>query len=319
MSRQARSGFLMLLFFLCLAEVASAAGGAGGLDTGGAGGASTRRKTDTKKLNEIWRAGVTLLAAEDCKAAEKKFRDVLKKVPHNAEANTLRGMALQCQQDHKAAIRCFKRAKRDDSKFYLAYEKLGLSYLALDQKESAQDELEELAAIKKRCEADNQRCPAKLVKAHQDLTAAIMRSSGQPVDTTSGDQHGLLFRPDADPDASYLAAVSLINSGRFDEAIEKLRDLGAALGPHPDILNYLGYANRRLGRFEQAKLYYEQALAIDPLHRGANEYLGEMWAELGQTEEARVRLAVLEEACPFGCVEYEDLKRVIESRLVAGR
>ena len=93
--------------------------------------------------------------------------------------------------------------------------------------------------------------------------------------------------------------------------------MSATIGPVPDVLNYLGYAHRRLGRFEESLSYYEQALALDPMHRGANEYLGELFVELGRIEQAEGRLAVLDRACPFGCAEYEDLKRRIESRVVA--
>ena len=87
----------------------------------------------------------------------------------------------------------------------------------------------------------------------------------------------------------------------------------------PDVLNYLGYAHRRLGRFDESLAYYQQALALDPMHRGANEYLGELYVELGEIDRAEERLAVLDRACPFGCAEYEDLKRRIESRVVAAR
>ena len=34
-----------------------------------------------------------------------------------------------------------------------------------------------------------------------------------------------------------------------------------AFGAHPDILTYLGFANRKLGRFDVAEDYYRQALA----------------------------------------------------------
>ena len=109
------------------------------------------------------------------------------------------------------------------------------------------------------------------------------------------------------------------SKARFEDAIDSLRRLASAIGPHPDVLNYLGYAYRRLERYEQAETYYEQALTIDPLHRGANEYLGEMYVELGRLDEARARLAVLDEACPFACAEYEDLERVLEQRVVAAQ
>ncbi len=55
------------------------------------------------------------------------------------------------------------------------------------------------------------------------------------------------------------------------------------------------------------------------MHRGAKEYMGELFVELGEIDRAEERLAVLDRACPFGCAEYEDLKRRIESRVVAAR
>jgi tetratricopeptide (TPR) repeat protein len=122
-----------------------------------------------------------------------------------------------------------------------------------------------------------------------------------------------------DPDSAYLGAVERINAGEFDTAILELRTLLAAIGPTPDVLNYLGYAHRQRGRFDESLAYYQQALALDPNHLGANEYLGELYVELGHIELARERLALLDGLCPFGCAEYEDLKRRIESRIVASR
>jgi len=307
---------LLVLVQLALSvQVASAAGGGGG---GGDLGAGSGRGPD---LNEVFREGVELLAEGDCKRAERKFRTVVKAVARNPEANYLRGAALQCQGKHKAAARYFKKAARYDEKMYAAYEKLGISYLALGKQEDAETQLERLETLERGCDA---KCPVKLREARSKLARAIAGPDETESDET-GDaagtdgEHSLLFDSVADPQTAYLGAVQLINSGRFEEAIEELRRLTGAIGPHADVLNYLGYAHRRLGLFDPALAYYEQALAIDPLHRGANEYLGEMWAELGRFGEARRRLAVLDEACPFGCAEYEDLKRVIELRVVAAR
>ena len=309
-----------LLVAACLIlppQVAFAAAG-GGVDGGGGGGRmAPSQDEDGSSLSKIFREGVAFLTDGECKRAEKKFRDVLKKVPRNSEANYLRGIALQCQQNFKSSVRYFKRAKRDDAEFYQAYGALGISYLALGSPERALDALKELTTFKEICEQGNLRCPPELLKAHKKLATAIERAEGGLETPPEDVQHGLLFDGDADPQMSYLAAVSLINAVQFDEAIDQLRELAARLGPHPDVLNHLGYAHRRLGRFAEAERYYKEALAIEPMHRGANEYLGEMWVELGRTEAARERLAVLDEACPFGCAEYEDLKRIIESRLVA--
>jgi Flp pilus assembly protein TadD len=225
-------------------------------------------------------------------------------------------LALQCQDKHKAATRYLKKAVRYDDTMYAAYEKLGRSYLALGEQDEARSQLEHLDSLRQEC---RKTCSAELLEAHATLASAIAEPNvevGKPAGTG---QHSLLFERVEEPQATYLSVVQLINSERFEQAIEELRKLTTAIGPHPDVLNYLGYAHRRLRRFERAQFYYEQALTLDPLHRGANEYLGEMWVELGRVEEARARLAVLDEACPFGCAEYEDLKRLIELRLVAAQ
>ncbi len=302
---------VIALYFALIAPVALAAGGGGGggggIDSGGGGGPD---------LNRVFREGVELLGDGDCKKAERKFRTILKAVPRNPEANYLRGRALQCQGRHKTAARYFKKAARYDEQMYAAYEKLGISYLALGKDEEARSQLGHLESLKQDC---GEACPAKLVQAHAMLASAIAGPEEEGPEPATEDQHGLLFEPRPEPREAYLSAVQLINSELFERAIEALRELTGEIGPHPDVMNYLGYAHRRLNRFDRARAYYEQALTLDPLHRGANEYLGEMWVELGRLDEARLHLATLDEACPFGCAEYEDLKRVIELRIVAAQ
>ncbi len=56
---------------------------------------------------------------------------------------------------------------------------------------------------------------------------------------------------------------------------------------------------------------YQKALAIKPDHRGANEYIGELYLETGKPAKARERLKVLDSACFFGCEEYDELKAAI--------
>lgn len=66
---------------------------------------------------------------------------------------------------------------------------------------------------------------------------------------------------------------------------------------------------------ETAFAHYDTALELNPKHRGANEYLGELYLELGRLEEAQARLDVLDGACFFGCEEYSELKAKIEAYL----
>jgi Tfp pilus assembly protein PilF len=102
--------------------------------------------------------------------------------------------------------------------------------------------------------------------------------------------------------------VSLINEKRYDDAIVSLNKSRESFGPHPDILTYLGFANRKLKRFDVAEDYYRQALSTAPDHRGAKEYFGELMVERGDLASAKAMLASLDAQCRFGCAEAEELR-----------
>ena len=62
---------------------------------------------------------------------------------------------------------------------------------------------------------------------------------------------------------------------------------------------------------EMAMEGYEQALRIDPNHRGAHEYLGQAYVQTKQLDKAKEQLASLETICGTQCEEYVDLKKSI--------
>ena len=59
--------------------------------------------------------------------------------------------------------------------------------------------------------------------------------------------------------------------------------------------------------------YYRRALAIEPRHLGANEYLGELYLETGELAKAEERLRELAIACPSGCEERDELSEAIDA------
>lgn len=63
--------------------------------------------------------------------------------------------------------------------------------------------------------------------------------------------------------------------------------------------NLMGYTLRKQAtpQFAEAESQYLEALRIDPGHRGANEYLGELYVMTGELAKARERL-VAGEALP---------------------
>ena len=79
----------------------------------------------------------------------------------------------------------------------------------------------------------------------------------------------------------------------------------------PNTLNYLGFAHRKIGDYENAEIYYSMGLELDPKHVGINEYMGELFVATNRIDKAKERLAVLKDC---NCKEYKDLKLVIEGK-----
>ena len=79
----------------------------------------------------------------------------------------------------------------------------------------------------------------------------------------------------------------------------------------PNTLNYLGFAHRKIGDYENAEIYYSMGLELDPKHVGINEYMGELFVVTNRLDKAKERLAVLKDC---KCEEYKDLKLVIEGK-----
>lgn len=65
-----------------------------------------------------------------------------------------------------------------------------------------------------------------------------------------------------------------------------------------------------LGRLAEALAFYEQALSIDPEHRGAHEYIGEAYLGPGRLDKALEHLAFLDDDCWLR-EEYSDLKEAV--------
>jgi tetratricopeptide (TPR) repeat protein len=73
----------------------------------------------------------------------------------------------------------------------------------------------------------------------------------------------------------------------------------------------MGFSLRKIGDYKQALTFYNKALDFDAVHKGAHEYLGELYVETGQVDKAKEQLAVLSKICPAGCEELTDLQHAI--------
>ena len=112
-------------------------------------------------------------------------------------------------------------------------------------------------------------------------------------------------------DPNWPAAKKAYEAKDFATALPLLQAVAARNDDDADVFNYLGYTNSQLKNYEASKKAYGRALALEPEHRGANEYLGQLHLKLGELAAAEERLAVLDKACFFGCAEYDELKDAV--------
>jgi tetratricopeptide (TPR) repeat protein len=112
----------------------------------------------------------------------------------------------------------------------------------------------------------------------------------------------------ASPD---LASVRIkIKALDFKAAIAELTPMLQS-HQHADVYNLLGFSHRKSGEMKEAATYYAKALDFDPDHKGALEYQGEMFIQLGEIDKARGNLARLVKLCPAGCEERADLEKAV--------
>lgn len=132
------------------------------------------------------------------------------------------------------------------------------------------------------------------------LSLQVMSPAALAVDTVTS--------KDA-PDLS--AARRKIEAKDWAGAIAELRAMIDSGTQHADLYNLLGYSLRKSGDLKTAYTFYRKALEFDPDHKGALEYLGELYVETGEIAKARENVARLRKLCPGGCEELADLEKAV--------
>jgi Flp pilus assembly protein TadD len=105
-----------------------------------------------------------------------------------------------------------------------------------------------------------------------------------------------------------------IKAKDFKAALAELNGMIDRNVQHADVYNLLGFSLRKTGDYTKALTFYKKALDFDANHKGAHEYLGELYVETGQLAKARDHLATLERLCPQGCEERDDLAMAIAAQ-----
>jgi tetratricopeptide (TPR) repeat protein len=99
----------------------------------------------------------------------------------------------------------------------------------------------------------------------------------------------------------------------WPRARELARDGVAKNTASADYHNVYAYT-LRMGASPQMDLvfkHYNEALRLDPKHRGAHEYLGEAYLQTGNLEKAKEQLQTLDKLCFFPCKEFSTLKKAV--------
>jgi tetratricopeptide (TPR) repeat protein len=106
------------------------------------------------------------------------------------------------------------------------------------------------------------------------------------------------------------AYALVYGEGDYAGGIAALRAMG--YDDNADVATLIGYASRKLGRYDDAKYWYEKALAADPKHALTWSYYGMWQAEQGNVLKAKEDLEKVRLICGTECREYVALKEVID-------
>lgn len=92
-----------------------------------------------------------------------------------------------------------------------------------------------------------------------------------------------------------------------------LREALSRQAGNPDYHNLYAYALRNAASPDMSLVFkhYNEALRLDPKHRGAHEYIGEAYLMVGNLPKAKEHLAQLDKLCFFPCSEYAELKKAV--------
>ncbi len=117
--------------------------------------------------------------------------------------------------------------------------------------------------------------------------------------------------PSEQPSVDLTKARALIEKKDWNAAIGELERLAKRDRTDADVQNLLGYSLRNAGQIDKAFVAYNNALRLDPKHKGAHEYLGVAYLLARQPAKAQEHLAALKAICGENCEETQDLAKAI--------
>ena len=136
----------------------------------------------------------------------------------------------------------------------------------------------------------------------------------KPADATPADAKPADKKSELDFRTGYKLAYDAVYTRQdYAGAIVILSTLGQ--DEHPDVANLIGFASRKLGRTEDARTWYEKALAADPNHSRTWQYYGMWHLERGDRAKAEQHLERIQLICGQGCEEYTSLRDALNGSM----
>ena len=136
-------------------------------------------------------------------------------------------------------------------------------------------------------------------------------SGGSPEGASGSDGHGYSGSTGYDGELKRIL-FEIEKKKNYEGA---LKDLEVYVYENPQNANgwnLIGFASRKLEKYEDAELYYKTGLEIDPNHDDILAYQGELYLETNRYDLALSNLEKLTEICVFNCDEKVELSNAIE-------
>jgi Flp pilus assembly protein TadD len=113
--------------------------------------------------------------------------------------------------------------------------------------------------------------------------------------------------------SEYSDGEKAVKEGRYRDAVKSFTSVVQREPENADAHNYLGFSLRKLGDLDKAQAHYRTALQIQPDHKAALEYYGELFLQIKDLPRAEEQLAHLSRVCPSGCAERSELEKAVKA------
>jgi len=155
------------------------------------------------------------------------------------------------------------------------------------------------------------------------IIPAIAAGGGaDPPSNSSSDNSNAKKKKDKKSEQEFIngyrnAYAAIYDKNDYTGAIDQLRALKR--DDNADVANLIGYSYRKLGDYDQSKIWYEAALKADPNHVRTWQYYGLWQVERGHREMAQLHLQKIGSICGTTCPEYRSLAEALDITAKGGR